>query len=291
MTKFQIWWLAIRPKTLSISVAPVLVGTALAWGEQQGVSWLPMLAALLAAMLIQAGTNLHNDAADFERGADDSNRLGPPRVTAQGWMSAAAVRRGAALCFVLAFLLGIYLVWVGGWPILVLGLASIGAGLAYTGGPWPIAYSALGELFVFLFFGLAAVLGSYYLQTFSLSVPALIAAMAIGLFAAAVLLVNNYRDLDNDRRAGKRTLAVRIGRSAARIEYGLLLLSPFALLLPLQLASGGLAWLPLLLLPWAISLLKRFVRQAPGPAFNDLLAETARLQLAYALLLGLGVVL
>lgn len=291
MTKFQIWWLAIRPKTLSISVAPVLVGTALAWSEQHGVSWAPMLAALLAAMLIQAGTNLHNDAADFERGADDGDRLGPPRVTAQGWVSATAVHRAAALCFALAFLLGIYLVWVGGWPILVLGLASIGAGLAYTGGPQPIAYSALGELFVFLFFGLAAVLGSYYLQTFSLSVPALIAAMAIGLFAAAVLLVNNYRDLDNDRRAGKRTLAVRIGRSAARIEYGLLLLTPFALLLPLQLASGGLAWLPLLLLPWAISLLRRFVRQAPGPAFNKLLAETARLQLVYALLLGLGVVL
>lgn len=293
MTKLRIWWLAIRPKTLSISVVPVLVGTALAWSEQQQIAWAPMLVALFAAMLIQTGTNLHNDAADFERGADNGDRVGPPRVTALGLASARAVHRAASLCFLLAFLLGIYLVWVGGWPILLLGLASIVAGLAYTGGPRPIAYSALGELFVFLFFGLAAVTGSYYLQTFALSGSALFAAMAVGLLAAAVLVVNNYRDLEGDQRVGKNTLAVCIGRDATRLEFALLLLAPFALLLPLQLLNNGAtaAWLPVLALPWALSLLRRFTVQTPGPAFNRLLAETAQLQFAYGLLLSLGLVL
>lgn len=293
MTKLHIWWLAIRPKTLSLSVVPVLVGTALAWSEQQEIAWMPMLAALLAAMLIQAGTNLHNDAADFERGADNGDRVGPPRVTALGLASARAVHRAASLFFLLAFLLGIYLVWVGGWPILLLGLASIMAGLAYTGGPRPIAYSALGELFVFMFFGLFAVMGSYYLQTFALSGSALFAAMAVGLLAAAVLVVNNYRDLEGDQRVGKNTLAVRIGRDATQLEFALLLLVPFALLLPLHLLNKGATavWLPVLILPWALSLLRRFSVQTPGPAFNRLLAETAQLQLAYGLLLSLGLVL
>ena len=206
------WLLAIRPKTLSVAVVPVLVGGALAWIDQRTLDWLVMGMTLLAAGLIQIGTNLHNDAADFERGADCSaTRLGPARVTAQGWLSAAQVKRGAALCFGAALLCGCYLAWVGGWPIVGIGLAAIAAGLAYTGGPRPVAYSSLGELFVWVFFGLAAVTGSYYLQ------PALGAedrcwpARCWGCRRRRCWSSTDYRDPDNDRQVGKNTLAVRSG--------------------------------------------------------------------------------
>jgi 1,4-dihydroxy-2-naphthoate octaprenyltransferase len=283
---FGAWWLAIRPKTLSMALVPVLVGAVLAWRDSGQVAWAVSLLAALAALLIQAGTNLHNDAADFERGADTPERVGPPRAVAQGWLAARAVKHAAYAAFACAFVLGIALVWVGGWPILVLGLASLGAGLAYTGGPRPIAYTGMGELFVFLFFGLAAVAGTYYLGTGALSGAALAAGAALGCIAAAVLTANNYRDLDNDRRAGKITLAVRIGRRATRIEYAALLLAPYALL-PL-VAHGAAAWLPLLSLPWALWLIVRFARTPPGPAFNALLAHTAQLQSAFGVLLALG---
>jgi 1,4-dihydroxy-2-naphthoate octaprenyltransferase len=283
---FGAWWLAIRPKTLSMSLAPVLVGATLAWRDSGQVAWAVSLIAALAALLIQVGANLHNDAADFERGADTPERVGPPRAVAQGWLAARAVRHAAYAAFACAFLLGIGLVWTGGWPILVLGLASLGAGLAYTGGPRPIAYTGMGELFVFLFFGLAAVAGTYYLGTGAMSDAALAAGAALGSIAAAVLTANNYRDLDNDRRAGKITLAVRIGRRATRIEYAALLLSPYALL-PL-IAHGAAAWLPLLSLPGALWLIARFARTPPGAAFNALLARTAQLQLAFGVLLALG---
>jgi 1,4-dihydroxy-2-naphthoate octaprenyltransferase len=279
------WLLAIRPKTLSLSLVPVVVGIALAWHDTQQFVVLPALAALLAALLIQVGTNLHNDAEDFARGTDTAERLGPPRATAQGWLSSRAVMRGAYTAFGLAFLIGLYLVWRGGWPILAIGLTSLLAGWAYTGGPRPIAYSASGELFVFLFFGLVAVLGSYYLQTLDLSLPALAGASAIGLHAAAVLLVNNYRDLQSDRKAGKLTLAHYLGSRGSQVFYGVLVLTPF--LLPLALRLNA-AWLVLLALPLALLLLSRFVRERPGPAFNRILARTALLQLLYGVLLSVA---
>ena len=285
------WLLAIRPKTLSVAVVPVLVGSTLAWIQSGTLAWSVMGVALLAAVLIQAGTNLHNDAADFERGADHSaTRLGPARVTAQGWLTAAQVKWGASLSFGLAMLCGCYLVWVGGWPILLVGLVSIAAGLAYTGGPRPVAYSSLGELFVWLFFGLVAVAGSYYLQTGRLNGGALLAGALVGMPAAAVLVVNNYRDLDNDRQVGKNTLAVRLGRRTAQWEYALLMLVPFLLLPLLQpLGVGGPGWVPpLLMLPWALKLVGRFRAETPGPVFNRLLAATARFQLGFGLLLCLG---
>jgi 1,4-dihydroxy-2-naphthoate octaprenyltransferase len=281
------WLLAIRPKTLSLSLVPVAVGLALAWHETHQFVLLPALAALAAALLIQIGTNLHNDAEDFARGTDTAERLGPPRATAQGWLSSRAVMRGAYAAFGLAFLIGLYLVWRGGWPILAVGLASLMAGYAYTGGPRPIAYSASGELFVFLFFGLVAVLGSYYLQTLSLSLPALAGAGAIGLLAAAVLLVNNYRDLNSDRKAGKLTLAHYLGGRGSRIFYGVLVLAPFLLPLALHLDT---AWLVLFALPLALWLLTRFIRETPGPAFNRILARTALLQLLYGVLLSVALV-
>ena len=245
---------------------------------------------MTAALLIQAGTNLHNDAADFERGADPPDRLGPPRAAAQAWFTSAQIRRGAHLFFALAFVIGIYLVWVGGWPIVIIGLLSLLAGYAYTGGPNPIAYTAAGELFVFLFFGLAAVLGSYYIQTLAWSTNALVTAVAIGMLAAAILLVNNYRDLDTDRRARKLTLVHRLGEQRSRYLYGILLLAPFLLPAALQgLGQGG--WLTLGVFPFALVLVRRFFREPRGGGLNRTLAATARLQLAFGLVLSLGLVI
>lgn len=284
------WWLAIRPKTLSVSLAPVLAGTTLAWREAQTFLWLPALMALLAAMLIQIGTNLHNDVKDCERGADTPQRLGPARATASGWLTPAQVKRGVAWSFGAAALLGGYLVWHGGWPILLVGIFSVAAGLAYTGGPRPIAYSATGEVFVWLFFGLAAVMGTFYLQTFRLGWPVFVAANMVGFFAAAVIVVNNTRDMSSDRLVGKRTLAVHIGLTGSRVEYAVLLGMPFLLLpvLGCLLLADMTIWLPLLAAPWALLLAWRFWREAPGTGHNRLLAQTAQLQLLFSVLLSAG---
>ncbi|MBL8395105.1 MAG: 1,4-dihydroxy-2-naphthoate polyprenyltransferase [Candidatus Accumulibacter sp.] len=284
------WWLAIRPRTLTVSLVPVLVGSALAWARQATLDWPSALVALFAALLIQIGTNLHNDVADFERGADTPERLGPPRVTAMGWLPAGAVRRGAWVAFALAFNFGIYLADRGGWPIIAIGLASLWAGWGYTGGARPIAYTPLGELFVVIFFGLLAVGGSYYLQTRSIDAPALLAGAMVGLFAAAVITVNNLRDIDTDARAGRRTLAVLLGRRAASWLYGVETLLPFALLFWLAWLTGRGVWLawPLLVLPLVVGQIRRLRRAVAGPVFNDLLAGTARLQFLFAVLLMLG---
>lgn len=287
------WWLALRPKTLSVSFAPVLVGTAVAYAETGDLFVGPALLALLSAVLIQIGTNLHNDVSDFERGADTPERLGPPRATAMGWLPAAAVRRAAWLAFALAFVFGILLVVRGGWPIVFIGLASLTAGWAYTGGPRPIAYTPLGELFVMVFFGLAAVGGSYYLQTLALSLPALLAALMLGAFAAAVISVNNTRDVETDGRVGKCTLAVVLGRRGMNRVYVAELLLPFVLL-PVLAATLGRGWwlaLPCVLVGVALQLARRFLAMPVGTGFNALLGETARLQAAFSLLLSLALAL
>lgn len=263
-----------------------MVGTALAYFEQGHLRWWPALAALLAAMLIQIGTNLYNDVGDFERGADTAERLGPPRATAQAWLSARAVRRGARAAFALALLMGAALVAWGGWPILLIGILSLISGWAYTGGRWPIAYSPLGELFVLMFFGVVAVGGTYYLQTFSVSKAALIAGVMLGSFAAAVITVNNTRDIQTDATVQKRTLAVRLGRSAMNTVYALELLLPFVLL-PWFAVQTNLAWrmaLPVIAGVLAVTLYRRFCA-AQGAAFNALLAATAQLQWVFAVLL------
>lgn len=284
MKKSTAWFLACRPKTLTVSLSPVLVGTAIAWQQSGQLLWLPLLAAAFGAACIQIGTNLFNDVGDFLRGTDQPGRIGPPRATAEGWLTPATVKAGAWTSFALAFVCGIYLVVHGGWPIVAIGLASLAAGWAYTGGPKPIAYGPLGEMFVFLFFGLLAVGGSYYLQTLSLSSGALIAGTLLGLHAAAVITVNNYRDLDGDAASGKRTLTVRLGRPATRRLYAAEILLPYALL-PLL---GSAAWPALLSLPLGLWLIRRFYCTTPGPAFNHLLATTAGLQLLFALLLTLS---
>ncbi len=277
------WVLAARPKTLVISLAPLLMGGALAYAETGLFHWLPWVAALLAAMLIQIGANLHNDAEDFERGADTPDRLGPKRAAAEGWLSVATVRRAAFGCFGAAFVFGIYLAWVGGMPIVWLGLASLACGYAYTGGPRPIAYTPLGELFVLAFFGLAAVGGTYYLQTLTLSHTALIAGIAAGLPAAAVLVVNNYRDIETDLRVGKRTLATFIGRPASRLLFTGLLLLPLLLAL-LVIPDPLLRWLPWLAVIPALWLIRQIVRLPVGPELNRLLAHTAQYCLGFSLL-------
>ena len=284
MKKSTAWFLACRPKTLTVSLSPVLVGTAIAWQQSGQLLWLPLLAAAFGAAFIQIGTNLFNDVGDFLRGTDQPGRIGPRRATAEGWLTPATVKAGAWTSFALAFACGIYLVAHGGWPIIAIGLASLAAGWSYTSGPKPIAYGPLGEVFVLVFFGLVAVAGSHYLQTLSLSPAALLAGTLLGLHAAAVITVNNYRDLDGDAASGKRTLAVRLGRPATRWLYTGEILTPYALL-PLL---DGTTWLPLLSLPLALWLIRRFHRETPGPAFNRLLAATAGLQLLFALLLTLS---
>lgn len=276
------WIAAARPKTLLLSLTPVVAGIGLARAQGHGLALATALATLVAAVAIQVGTNLHNDAADFERGTDTADRLGPPRASAQGWFSPDQVRIAAHLAFGLAVLLGLLLVLRGGWPILAIGLAAVACGYAYTSGPRPIAYGAFGELYVLAFFGVAAVAGSHYLQTPGFHPPALALGLALGLPAAAVLLLNNYRDLDTDRAAGRRTLCHYLGRPGSRVLYGVLLLTP----LPLILASGlpGPVWLSLGALPLALYLIARLFGGARGRELNTLLARTALYQ---ALLTGL----
>ncbi|KIM00087.1 1 4-dihydroxy-2-naphthoate polyprenyltransferase [Paramagnetospirillum magnetotacticum MS-1] len=286
---WRLWWLAIRPKTLSISVAPVVAGTALAWGDGHTLDLRPFAASLLGALAIQAGTNLYNDVGDALRGGDQPLRQGPPRVTALGWASPERVKRAALACFALAALVGLYLAWRGGWPIIALGLASLAAGWAYSGGPRPIAYTPTGEAFVIAFFGIGAVGGTYYLQTLHLTGQSIMVGAALGAVAAAVLLANNYRDMEPDRLAGRRTLAIRIGAEASKAVYGMLLLSPIALLASPLGPKGG--WLCLVALPMALWLILRFATRARGPAFNAILAATAQFQLLLAGLVGLGILL
>jgi 1,4-dihydroxy-2-naphthoate octaprenyltransferase len=266
----------------------------LAWALSGNWRPLPALACLAGALLIQIGTNLHNDAGDFLRGADTTDRLGPPRACAQGWLSARQVRTAAWGAFALAFLIGVYLVTVGGWPIVALGLASLAAGWAYTDGPRPIAYSPTGEVFVWLFFGLAAVGGTVYLQLDRVPAAAWLAAHLLGTLAAAVITVNNLRDEAEDRRSGKRTLVVAYGRPLALTVLAGLLLSPFALhplMMPLVASTSPWLLLPWLLLPQALQLLGEVRRTAPGPRYNALLGATARLQVSYAVLFAGGLLL
>jgi len=286
------WWLALRPWSFTISLAPVLVGAALAVLDghafQPGIA----LAALIASILVHAGTNLQNDVGDFRRGADLVGRIGPPRATTEGWLPATQVQGVAAWCFAFALVPGAYLAGYGGWPIVAIGVTAIAAGVAYTAGRRPIAYSGWGEAFVIVFFGLLAVGGTYYLHAATMPVTPLIAGTACGSLAAAVLVVNNLRDLDSDRRIGKNTLAVRCGRGFAAREYAALLQVPFALAVVVAALEGrALLLAPLVLLPWGMALARRVRREPRGAWLNAALATTARLGLAFAVLLSLAAAL
>ncbi|HEY8206411.1 MAG TPA: 1,4-dihydroxy-2-naphthoate polyprenyltransferase [Myxococcaceae bacterium] len=285
------WLMAFRPKTLSAAVAPVLVGTALAYAHGRG-RVLPALAALVGALLIQVGTNLTNDYYDFKKGADTAERVGPTRVTQSGLIAPDAVLRAAVLAFALAMAVGVYLVAIAGWPILVAGVLSVLCGYAYTGGPYPLGYHGLGDLFVFVFFGLVAVGGTYFVESGVLAAPALAAAVPVGALGAAILTVNNLRDVSTDAKAGKRTLVVRLGVPAGRAEYVTMLALSFAT--PLAFWAAGWARWPVLAawlaIPAAIGPLRRVMREG-GAALNPALGETARLQLIFSVLFSAGLLL
>lgn len=288
LNPLQIWMLAIRPRTLPAAIAPVLVGSALAF-HAGGFSLGPALAALFAALLLQIGANLANDVFDFYRGSDNEQRLGPVRVTQAGLLKPSQVLAGMWVAFGIAALLGSYLIWRAGWLVLWIGVASILAAVAYSGGPLPFGYMGLGDLAVFLFFGPVAVCGTYYVQVGKIDVPAAAASIPIGLLTTAILVVNNLRDLATDRVAGKRTLAVRLGVQGTRWEYtlclGLAYLSPLAFaLIGWGTYWGVLTWLSL---PFAIQV-NRSIWTQSGQMLNLSLARTGQLELVFGLLLSLG---
>ena len=285
MRAWPIWRrlvLAARPRTLPVALGPVLVGTALA-ARQAEASVAVALTAALGALLLQIASNLANDLFDHEKGADTDARLGPPRAMQLGLLSTRQIRLATAASLALAALAGVYLVSVAGWPIVAIGVVSMAAALAYTGGPWPLGYHGLGDPTVFLFFGIVAVTGTYYVHTLEWSGLALLASLPVGALATAILTVNNLRDIETDRAAGKRTLAVRIGARATRREWALLV--GFAYALPPVLWLAGLAS-PILLLPLLSAPLAwhlwRAVSSEDGPALNGRLAETAQLGFVYS---------
>jgi 1,4-dihydroxy-2-naphthoate polyprenyltransferase len=285
------WVLAARPATLTAALAPVAVGSACALAEG-AFRWGPGLAAIGGALLLQIGANFANDVYDFEKGADTAERLGPTRAVQAGLIAPAAIRRGMALVFGLSILVGIYLTLTAGLVIVAIGLASIAAAVLYTGGPYPLGYLGLGDLFVFLFFGLVAVCGTAFVHTLELSRLSVIAALPMGALSTAILVVNNLRDRETDARVGKRTLAVRLGRRGALAEYGALLLLAYAVppALIVFRGFGPETLLPLVTLPLSLSLLLR-VMNGEGRALNPLLGQTARLLLLFAILFALGIIL
>jgi 1,4-dihydroxy-2-naphthoate octaprenyltransferase len=282
----NVWLQAARPKTLPAAATPVIVGTACAHACG-GVVWGPALAALGGAFALQIGANFANDAFDAEKGADGADRIGPVRAVAAGLISAAAMKRAMAIAFAIAMVFGIYLTSVAGWPIVAIGLASIAAAFAYTGGPWPLGYHGLGDVFVFVFFGLVAVCGTAFVQLGHVPELAWWASVPVGALSTAILVVNNVRDRAGDARAGKRTLAVRFGRSAGIVEYALLVAVAYAI--PAALAPSHLArLLPLVTIPLAIVRVRALARAATGPEHNALLAATAQLLLVHGALFAVG---
>lgn len=287
------WAVAVRPRSLPVAISPVLVGATLGFARSGQLDGVAAALVLAAALLMQVVTNMQNDVGYTVRGGESSGtRTGLPRATANGWLSVRHVRAGIVLAALLATAIGLALVAWRGWPVLAIGVASLLAALAYMGGPRPIAYTPFGELTVFVFFGLVAVLGTDWVLTGSVGAVTLVAALAIGALAAAALAVNNHRDIAHDRLVGRCTFAVHFGEQASRGLYTLLLLVPFALL-PLMAWLGPSAGLllPLALLPAALRLRHDFVHCPRGTAFNEVLFRTFQLELWFAALLSLGALL
>lgn len=287
----QTWWLAIRPRTLPAAASGVTMGCALAWYDGS-FQFLPALACLLIALLLQIGSNVANDVFDFERGADTAERLGPVRVTQAGFLTPTQVKRGMVIIFGLAAMLGLYLATLRGWTVIWLGAAAILSAVAYTGGPYPLGYHGLGDIFVFLFFGLAAVAGTYFVQAGAVSTAAWWMSVPVGLIITAILVVNNLRDIESDRKAGKHTLAVRWGERGAKIEYVLCmsvayLIVPALTLMNLIPIGSMLAWLSL---PLAVRTLRTVFTQT-GLPLNAALAGTGQTAFLFSLLFWLGLLL
>ncbi|MBP7142210.1 MAG: 1,4-dihydroxy-2-naphthoate polyprenyltransferase [Opitutaceae bacterium] len=289
-SRIAIWISATRPRTLPAAIAPVVVGTAFAQ-HRAAVVWPAAGACLAFALLVQVGTNFANDYGDFAKGADSADRVGPRRAVAGGLIQPSAMKRAAWLAFAAAFLVGLTLLAHGGWPLLAVGIASILCGYAYTGGPWPIAYIGLGDVFVFVFFGLVAVGTTYFVQVGWPGLEVWLAAAAVGLLAANILVVNNYRDVETDAKAGKRTSVVRFGRGFAQRQFAIG--HAVALLVPVMLAIlwGRFGWilLPLLLLPEAVRQGLRLKKSGTPQELITLLGATGRYLAAYSVLLSTGI--
>ena len=292
LSSLQIWLIASRPRTLPAAVAPVLVGTALAWTVGP-LDWVAFVAASLGALFIQVGTNLSNDYSDARRGADTEDRLGPVRVTAGGLVPPKQVLFATYASFGMAVLCGIYLIIIAGPVLLLIGAASILAGVLYTGGPRPYGYEGFGEVFVFTFFGIVAVTGSYFVQLQALEWEAFVLAVPVGLLASAILVVNNVRDLETDRRAGKKTLAVRLGRANTRRLFAVMVALAYPTALIPSLVGSLNAWplLVVLTIPIAVALVKTVASHTDGPTLNSALARAGLLELAFCLLLTIGLLL
>lgn len=283
------WLLAFRPKTLTAAVVPILVGTTLVVALGYPVKWWISLFALLASLFIQIGTNLINDAMDFKKGADTHERIGPSRITQQGHANFKTVYSLGLLCFGLALAMGIPLALAGGWPIVAIGILSLICGYAYTGGPFPLAYRGLGDLFVILFFGIIAVSGLTYLHTQEWHIEAILAGLQVGCLATVLIAINNFRDITGDVKANKKTLAVRFGARFVRAEIALLITLSFAV--NYYWWSEGFkiaATLSTLALPIGILVVKNIFTHEPSPVFNKFLAQSALLHLVFGALLSLG---
>ncbi len=289
-SRIKIWMIAIRPKTLPAAAAPVIVGSGMAFADG-GFRFGIFLACLLSALLLQIGSNLANDVFDYEKGADQGKRFGPVRVTQAGLLTPEDVKRGMLVVLSLSIFLGLYLIFIGGWPILILGGAAILSAIAYTGGPFPLGYHGLGDIFVFVFFGLAAVTGTYYVQLLTVTAPIWWMAVAMGLLTVSILVVNNLRDIENDRQANKRTLAVRFGERFSRLEYLFCMLGAY--IIPGALWGAGKLPILSLVIFFTIPLSMRLVKAIytdTGRELNKTLAGTGRLELVYALCFTLGLV-
>ncbi len=307
VSRTKAWVMAARPQTLPAAAAPVIVGMGLA-GTQGVFAPVPALMAFIGAALIQIGTNFANDYYDAKKGADTDDREGFTRVTQSGLIPASQVKQATILTFGLAILSGTYLVFVGGLPILAIGLVSVFCGWAYTGGPYPLGYHGLGDLFVFVFFGIVAVMGTFYVQaaavtsgTLPITIPpgtvtieAFVASLPIAGLSTAILVVNNIRDRETDAQTGKNTLAVRLGYRASRLEYaGLLALGVFGPLWFWLQADGfgAVVLLPLVTLPYAIAVTRTVWTRTEGAALNPALEATGKLLALYALLFAVGLIL
>lgn len=289
--KFESWILASRPKTLLAAFVPVIIGSAVA-AHHNSFKPLAATVALICSVLIQVGTNFTNDLYDFLSGKDTKERLGPTRALASGLISVNEMKAGVFITFALTFLLGLYLVYLGGWLILLIGIFSIIAGIAYTAGPYPLAYNGLGDIFVFIFFGLIGTVGTYFVQTREINILAFWASVPVGALITNILVVNNYRDLEEDKSNGKNTLAVKLGEKFARLQYVAFMFLSYAILFVVYFTykESLFVFLPLLSLPIAVKLIK-MIYSLKGTELNDTLALTAKLSLIYGLLFAAGILL
>ena len=291
ISKTESWILASRPKTLPAAIMPVFVGTSIAIYD--GLFDLSAaIIALVCSLLIQIGTNFINDLYDYLKGSDKKNRVGPVRVLVNGLISVKEMRIGIAIVFGSAFLLGMYLVYLGGWVVFIIGVLSLIAGYSYTAGPFPLAYNGLGDIFVFIFFGFVGTIGTYYVQAHEISMMAVWSSIPVGALVTNILVVNNYRDIEEDRAAGKLTLAVIFGSTFAKMHYLLFMILSYAILLVVYFTfkQSLFVFLPLLTLPLSIKLIKMIFR-ITGKELNKTLELTAKLSAIYGLLFAVGIIL